>query len=145
MGTYDDSNPTAADKKLFSAVELEGIALGRSTDYQALLLRTGSIQSHQMGVRGGSEKAQFAISGNYFRETGIVKQTDCTRYTFRINLDHQINDHIQVGTSTFGVYSLSNGGDSPINSPAFDGSSTAGYMGRGFHPLRWGPERKSPG
>jgi len=134
VGTYDDSNPAAADKKLFSAVELEGIALGRSTDYQALLLRTGSIQSHQVGVQGGSEKTQFAISGNYFRETGIVKQTDFTRYTFRINLDHQINDHIRVGTSTFGVYSLNNGGDSPINSPAFDGSSTAGYVGRGFHP-----------
>jgi len=134
VGTYDNSDPVAADKKLFSAVELEGIALGRSTDYQSMLLRTGSIQSHQVGVQGGSDKTQFAISGNYFKETGIIKQTDFTRYTFRVNLDHQINDHIRVGTSTFGVYSINNGDNSPVNSPSFDGSSTPGYVGRGFRP-----------
>ena len=134
VGTYDDKDPVAADKKLFTATELEGIAQGRSTDYQAFLLRTGSIQSHQVSVQGGSEKTQFAVSGNYFREEGIIKTTDFTRYTFRINLDHQINDRIRVGTSTFGVYSINNGGNSPINNPAFDDTAPGGYVGRGFQP-----------
>ena len=134
VGTYDDRDPVAADKKLFTATELEGIAQGRSTDYQAFLLRTGSIQSHQVGVQGGSEKTQFAVSGNYFREKGIIKTTDFTRYTFRVNLDHQINDRIRVGTSTFGVYSINNGGDSPISNPAFDDTAPGGYVGRGFRP-----------
>ncbi|MBC6608866.1 TonB-dependent receptor [Hymenobacter sp. BT188] len=133
-GTYDDSDPAAADRKLFTAVELEGIEQGRSTDYQAYLLRTGAIQSHQVGVQGGNEKTQFAISANYFQEKGIIKTTDFTRYTFRVNLDHQINDRIRVGTSTFGVYSINNGADSPVNNPAFDGSSTGTYTARGFRP-----------
>ena len=133
-GTYDDRDPVAADKKLFSAVELDGIAQGRSTDYQAFLLRTGSIQSHQVGVQGGNDKTQFAVSGNYFQERGIIKTTDFTRYTFRVNLDHQINDHIRVGTSTFGVYSINNGANSPINNPAFDDTAPGGYVGRGFTP-----------
>ena len=134
VGTYDDKDPVAADKKLFTATELEGIAQGRSTDYQAFLLRTGSIQSHQVGVQGGSEKTQFAVSGNYFREKGIIKTTDFTRYTFRVNLDHQINDRIRVGTSTFGVYSINNGANSPINNPANDDTAPGGYVGRGFTP-----------
>ena len=134
-GIYDNATPEASDKKIFTAVELDGIAQGRSTDYQALLLRTGSIQSHQVGVQGGSEKTQFSLSGNYFREEGILKQTDFTRYTFRVNLDHQISDRIRVGTSTFGVYSINNGADSPINNPAFDGSPNANYVARGFHPF----------
>ena len=134
VGTYDNTDPVAADKKLFTAVELEGIAQGRSTDYQDFLLRTGSIQSHQVGVQGGSEKTQFALSANYFQERGIIKTTDFTRYSFRVNLDHQINDHIRVGTSTFGVYSLNNGADSPINNPAFDDTAPSGYTARGFHP-----------
>jgi len=129
IGAYDDSDPVAADKKLFSPVELEGIAQGRSTDYQDYLLRTGTIQSHQLGVSGGSEKTQFSLSGNFFQDKGIIKTADFTRYSFRINLDHKINDHIQVGTSTFGVYSLNNGADSPNN------DNLAGlYGGGGFHP-----------
>ena len=41
---------------LFEPVELESIALGRSTDYIAGLMRTGSIQSHQVSVSGGNQK-----------------------------------------------------------------------------------------
>lgn len=99
----------AADKVLFEPIELDGIAKGRSTNYQSPLLRTGSIQSHQIGVSGGSEKTQFAISGNYFNEVGIVKNQDFTRYTFRINLDHQISKRVKLGISSLGVYSLQNG------------------------------------
>ena len=113
IGAYDDSDPVAADKKLFTPVELEGIAEGRSIDYQSYLLRTGTIQSHQVGVSGGSEKTQFSMSGNYFQDKGIIKTTDFTRYSFRVNLDHKINEHFQVGTSTFGVYSINNGANSP--------------------------------
>ncbi|GAC1375472.1 MAG: TonB-dependent receptor [Hymenobacter sp.] len=134
-GIYDDANPAASDKKTFTAVELDGIAQGRSTDYQSLLLRTGTIQSHQVGVQGGSEKTQFAVSGNYFQDKGILKTTDFTRYTFRVNLDHQINDRIRIGTSTFGVYSINNGADSPINNPSFDGFPNPSYSARGFHPF----------
>ncbi|MBC7920187.1 MAG: SusC/RagA family TonB-linked outer membrane protein, partial [Ferruginibacter sp.] len=110
---YNDADPDA-DQKLFEPVELDGIAQGRSTDYQDYLLRTGFIQSHQVGVSGGDEKTQFAISANYFKDKGIIKEQDFTRYTFRVNLDHQITKRIKVGTSTLGVYSLNNGADSPV-------------------------------
>ena len=99
----------AADKIIFEAVELEGIAQGRTTDYQQFLLRTGTIQNHQIGVSGGSEKTTFAISGNFFKDVGIIKNQDFTRYTFRVNLDHQISKRIKVGISSLGVYSLQNG------------------------------------
>ena len=115
--TYRDANGRPvnsgvnefADKALFEAVELEGIAQGRTTDYQSFLLRTGTIQNHQIGVSGGSEKTTFAISGNFFKDVGIIKNQDFTRYTFRINLDHQISKRIKVGISSLGVYSLQNG------------------------------------
>ncbi|GAA4402109.1 hypothetical protein GCM10023187_17000 [Nibrella viscosa] len=98
-----------ADSKLFEPVELDGIAKNRTTDYQSFLLRQGNIQSHQIGVQGGNEKTQFSISGNYFKDVGIIYNQDFTRYTFRINLDHQISKNIKIGTSTLGVYSLRNG------------------------------------
>ncbi|RIV26962.1 TonB-dependent receptor [Fibrisoma montanum] len=110
VGNYP-AGPTTneADVKIFEPIELDGIATGRSTDYQSFLLRQGNIQSHQVGIQGGNEKTQFAISGNYFKDVGIVKNQDFTRYTFRVNIDHQISNKIKVGISTLGVYSLRNG------------------------------------
>lgn len=110
VGTYPAGTGTEADDaKIFEPVEMESIALGRSTDYVAGLMQTGSIQSHQIGVSGGSEKTTFFISGNYFRDVGIVQNQDFTRYTFRINLDHQINKKVKIGTSTLVTYSERNG------------------------------------
>jgi TonB-linked SusC/RagA family outer membrane protein len=128
VNEYNDADP-AADSKLFEAIELDGIAAGRSTDYQDYLLRTGSIQSHQVGISGGSEKTQFAVSGNVFRDVGIIKEQDFTRYTFRVNLDHQITNRIKVGVSTLGVYSVNNGADSP-----FPNIGTVDTYSGGFNP-----------
>jgi TonB-linked SusC/RagA family outer membrane protein len=109
-GNYPAGPATeAADAALFEPVELEGIALGRTTDYVGALLQTGVIQNYQIGVQGGSEKTTFFISGNYFNEVGVVKNQDFSRYTFRVNLDHKITDKISVGTSTLLVNSLRNG------------------------------------
>lgn len=109
-GNYPAGQATeAADAALFEPVELEGIALGRSTDYVGALLQTGIIQSYQVGVQGGNEKTNFFISGNYFNETGVVKNQDFSRYTFRVNLDHKITERITIGTSTLLVNSLRNG------------------------------------
>jgi TonB-linked SusC/RagA family outer membrane protein len=106
---YPNGVSAEADGKLFEPVELDGIANNRTTDYQSYLLRQGNIQSHQIGVLGGSDKTQFAISGNYFKDVGIIYNQDFTRYTFRLNLDHQIAKRIKVGTSMLGVYSTRNG------------------------------------
>lgn len=97
------------DAKIFEPVELESIQLGRSTDYVGGMLRNGIIQSHQLGISGGSEKTTFNISGNYFKDVGVIKMQDFTRYTFRVNLDHKINDKLRVGISSLFVSSLRNG------------------------------------
>ncbi|WP_460542955.1 SusC/RagA family TonB-linked outer membrane protein [Echinicola sediminis] len=109
-GNYPDGPATAeADEALFEPVELEGIAMGRTSDYVGALLRTGTIQSHQLGVSGGSDKTQFFVSGNYFQDKGVVKNQDFTRYNFRANIDHKINDKIRFGTSTLVSFSERNG------------------------------------
>jgi len=109
-GRYPAGPATAeADAKIFEPIELDGIATGRSTDYPAGLMQNGNIQSHQIGVSGGSDKTTFFISANYFKDVGIIQNQDFTRYTFRINLDHQINSKIKIGTSTLFTRSDRNG------------------------------------
>lgn len=109
-GAYPEGPATAADDaKLFEPVELESISLGRSTDYIAGLMQGGNIQSHQVGVSGGNDKTTFFVSGNYFKDVGVIINQDFTRYTFRINLDHKITDKLSIGTSTLLTMSDRNG------------------------------------
>lgn len=110
VGQYTLGAATAAeDAKIFEPRELTSIATGRSTDYVDGMLRTGAIQSHQVSVSGGSEKTTFNISANFFNDIGVVKTQDFSRYTFRVNLDHKINDKIKIGLSTLIVNSIRNG------------------------------------
>jgi TonB-linked SusC/RagA family outer membrane protein len=97
------------DAKIFEPRELASIASGRSTDYVNGMLRAGAIQSHQVGVSGGTENTQFNISGNFFNDIGVVKMQDFSRYTFRVNLDHRINRNVKIGLSTLVVNSIRNG------------------------------------
>lgn len=109
-GNYPEGSATAeADAKLFEPIELDGIASGRSTDYVGGLMRKGAIQSHQVSVSGGNEKTTFFVSGNLFNDIGIIKNQDFTRYSFRVNLDHQISKKIKIGTSTLVTFSERNG------------------------------------
>lgn len=110
VGMYPEGPATPeADATLFEPVELESIAMGRSFDYIDALTRTGSIQSHQISVSGGSDKTTFFLSGNLFRDVGVVKLQDFSRYSFRANIDHQLNDKFRIGTSTLFTYSERNG------------------------------------
>ncbi|MFD1817847.1 TonB-linked outer membrane protein, SusC/RagA family [Pseudarcicella hirudinis] len=118
IGTYKDANgnlvPTGvadafADSKLFEAVELDGIANNRTTDYQSMMLRQGFQQNHTIGVQGGNEKTQFYISGGFFQDKGIIPGLDYSRTSLRVNIDHQINKAVKVGISSYMMYSLRNG------------------------------------
>jgi TonB-linked SusC/RagA family outer membrane protein len=110
VGQYPLGAATAAaDAAIFEPRELASIASGRSTDYVDGLLRSGAIQSHQLAISGGSEKTTFNISGNFFKDVGVVKMQDFSRNTFRVNLDHQINKKVKIGLSTLVVMSVRNG------------------------------------
>lgn len=86
-----------------------GIAAGRNTDYQSLILRQGFQQNHSLGIQGGNEKTQFYISAGYFLDKGISAGLDYSRYSVRANVDHQINRVLKVGISSYMMYSLRNG------------------------------------
>ena len=86
-----------------------GLAAGRDTDWQSLLLRQGFQQNHSLGIQGGNEKTQFYISAGYFQDKGISPGLDFTRFSLRANIDHQINRVIKVGISSYMMNSVRNG------------------------------------
>jgi TonB-linked SusC/RagA family outer membrane protein len=121
-GNYKDANgnpvPTGvadafADSKVAvlggDPAVAAGIAAGRNTDYQSLILRQGFQQNHSLGIQGGTDKTQFYISAGFFKDKGISAGLDYSRYSIRANIDHQINRTFRVGLSSYLMYSVRNG------------------------------------
>ncbi|MFN3849076.1 MAG: SusC/RagA family TonB-linked outer membrane protein [Spirosomataceae bacterium] len=86
-----------------------GIAAGRNTQYQDLILRTGMMQNHTIGIQGGNDRTSFYISAGFFQDKGITKLLDFTRNSLRANIDHEINKRLKVGISSYMMYSIRNG------------------------------------
>lgn len=119
---------------------------GVSTDWVDLIIANGYQQSHQLGVRGGNAKTAFAVSTNYFNEQGVIETQDFSRKTFRVNLDHKVNDFIKVGTSTQLSDQVQNRGsngyyDALVASPLAEPYDEDGNMvyQPASDPLRWNP------
>ncbi len=101
-------------------------SLGQGVNWQDLAFRTASIQNHQLSMSGGNAQTQVSMSANYFDQDGIVINSDFKRYSFRVNLDHKINEFFKVGTSLLGTYSVNNRiptGSTSLDGDAFNGSA----------------------
>jgi len=74
-------------------------SLGQGTDWQGEIFRDAPMQNYQLTFSGGSDKTRYSVSGDYFLQDGIIVGSDFFRYSFRVTLDHQVNDRLKVGTS----------------------------------------------
>ncbi|NML20808.1 TonB-dependent receptor [Pseudoflavitalea sp. G-6-1-2] len=97
-----------------------------TTDWLDYGLRQGTIQDHQLSVRGGSDQTRFLLSANYFGNTGVVRDQDYQRYSVRLNAEHDIRKNIRIGTQMSYANSALNAGWSDV----FDG-----YGLKSFNPL----------
>lgn len=90
------------------------------TDWQDEIFTKAPIQNHQISVMGGDESINYAFSGNYYDQEGIVKNSGFKRYSFRLNLDKKINERFKIGNSLSINRSITNslvtnGENSPSN------------------------------
>lgn len=84
-------------------------SLGQGVNWQDQIFRKAAIQNHQLSINGGNDKTQLSLSLNYFDQQGIIIGSNFKRYSFRVNLDHQLNKRIKIGTSILSSYSVNNG------------------------------------
>ena len=66
-------------------------------DFQDLIFRRAAISNYQLTVSGGSEKAQYVVSGGYLKQEGIIKKSTLDRYTMRAGVDVNVSDKLKVG------------------------------------------------
>ncbi len=73
--------------------------LGHGTDWQDEIYQVGTIQNHQLSFSGGQGKTTYYFSGNYFDQVGTLLGTSFNRYSFRVNIDHQVKNWMRAGFS----------------------------------------------
>jgi TonB-linked SusC/RagA family outer membrane protein len=78
--------------------------------------RTGMVTDHQLSVRGGSEKIQFSLGTTYYKNEGIYKQQDYSRYTIDASIDAEVAKWLKVGGQSHFINSLQHRGTAFQNS-----------------------------
>lgn len=86
------------------------------TDWLKELYQPAPITDITLSVSGGSEKTTYAISGNYFKEEGVLRFNSFNRYAFRANADSQIKDWLKIGQRLGVTLTESNGNTAGFNS-----------------------------
>lgn len=71
---------------------------GTTTDWQDQIFRTAPTRNYELSARGGSEKTQYYTSIGYMRQAGVIKNSDFSRLSARLNLDHQHSDKLKFST-----------------------------------------------
>ncbi|MCW4467589.1 TonB-dependent receptor [Flavobacterium sp. MFBS3-15] len=74
-------------------------AVARGTDWVGALFNPEMMSSYTLSYGNKSEKSNLYVSGNYFKQKGIVLGTDYERFVVQFNSDTRFNDHIKFGNS----------------------------------------------
>lgn len=107
-------------KTLDSYKNVEGI------NWQDLIFRRGSMQTHNLAIRGGSEQTKYSISGVLNDQKALMINSGYNRYLGRFSLDQNIGTKMKVGVNanysnaiTNGLTASSNTGTSAVTNYIF--------------------------
>ncbi len=79
------------------------------TDWMDEIFRVAYTQNYQLNFSGGGEKVKYNFSAGYFDQQGIIINTDFNKWTYRGNVNADINKYISFGTSVGYTQSQSSG------------------------------------
>jgi TonB-dependent starch-binding outer membrane protein SusC len=68
--------------------------------------QVGRINDYQLSASGGNEGTTYRISGNYFNQRGIIKESGYKRYAARGGVDVKLNNNIKVGMNLAPSYEV---------------------------------------
>ncbi len=111
LSKTDNSNDAAI---LGGQALLDSYSAGVDTDWLDLVLGQGTQQEHQVSFSGGNSGMKYYLSGSYFNEEGVVKQTAYERFSLKANVDGKVNDKINIG---FSITGTTDGRDQMSNGP----------------------------
>lgn len=102
-----------------------------NTDWTKVVFRTAHVQNHTVSLQGGTDNVRYFVSGNFYKNPGVMKWTDFQRISFRSNLEVDVTKFLTLGLNVFAFRSEMD--------PNSDVASTDGDA------ITWGAAAGSPG
>ncbi|WP_153796581.1 SusC/RagA family TonB-linked outer membrane protein [Foetidibacter luteolus] len=68
-----------------------------NTNWQDLAFQDAPISQYDVNFSGGNDKTKFFASGQYLDQDGIMVRNNYKRYSGRLNVDHQMNNWLNIG------------------------------------------------
>lgn len=119
-----DTNPDGFD---YSQVD---------TDWQDEVFRTGKIQNYHLALDGGGQNFTYSASGSWFQQDGIIKGSNFSRFTARLNTTFQAFPWLKIGENISFMASVAkNAYESGDNSE----SAGASILSAAFAMAPWDP------
>ena len=114
----------------------------QNTDWQDEVFRTGLIQNYHLAIEGGSDQFNYSASGSWFGQEGIIKGSDYSRFTGRLNTSYQAFPWLKIGENISFMASVArNAYESGDNSE----SAGANIISAAFAMAPWDPTRYPEG
>ncbi|SEN16830.1 TonB-linked outer membrane protein, SusC/RagA family [bacterium A37T11] len=82
--------------------------IGIGTDWQDEVFHNAPIQNHELSFNGGDDKTNYALSGSYYGQNGIIIGSNFKRYTIRANIDRKVRSWLKIGLTMQGAHTNSN-------------------------------------
>lgn len=82
---------------LYSAKAIANV--GKGTDWIGLVTRMGSTMQHNLSVSGGGDNVKYFLSGNYYDQQGVVRNSELKRMSVRSNIDINLSKILTLSTS----------------------------------------------
>lgn len=98
--------------------------VANSVNYQDEVYRTAIAKNYQLSFRGGSEKMNYYVSGNYLDQEGVAINSNFRRYSLRSNINSDLTDKLKLSTSLNLIRQ-----EGLNNSPSFGAGLALGAVG----------------
>lgn len=95
---------------LLNQSEIDNYNAGITTDWIDATTQAGSIQEHNLSIRGGSDQAKYFVSGSFLDQDGVIKGYSFNKVNLRTNLDVKVTDYLKVGLNAFFANNNTDGG-----------------------------------
>ncbi|MGN6267167.1 MAG: SusC/RagA family TonB-linked outer membrane protein [Ginsengibacter sp.] len=80
-----------------------------NTDWQDLFYRTGTINSHDVTLSGGSETGSYNVGLGYYQNQSLIPTQQYQRYSFRTSVDQNVGKYFRFGFTTNNNFNMSQG------------------------------------
>lgn len=98
-GYENDGTPLNPNSELYTRLDYVRNNKYKGTNWQDEVMQQGFMQNYTLTVAGGSDQSKYRLSGTYFSQDGIVKNSSMEKYFINFNNDYTFSKWLTAGVS----------------------------------------------